>query len=640
MNRPILLLFILLVILRHDSLGNYFTITTDKSSYKHTDTLSYSVFTQLSACQNTQPTAYVYIHTTNQTIVSRQILQLNGEHTIVKIPLTDLDSGFYFISVFGYAHGNNSKLSGNTVCISVDLPYAVTQHLDNRLIEIIPECGKALISFNNRMIVTLKSRGGNPVCDKIFFRNRNQQLIAVCQTNSFGWGTVDLPVISDDSIWLTDTKKNLLSVIQVSNNRLFSNNEVSLHIQEFSGTIIIQIRKGDGASGHRVYLEVYDKAHALGEMSARFINDTSIISIPLPLGNYRNKLLKVLLKNEKAQIIAERYVFSESYDHQDTTGLFCEAISGTTPFYLETGSRAINDALIAFEPEYRDSINKLAEEGFRLGFTNPDYARGKIDYYIYNNQNEIVQAGSSIADSSGLIQISGCNFNGPGYVKFYSDKNEVTGFKEVSLGLTPAEMEKIYAQFSQINKTYIRPAVIRAAALPAADHTAKTLENINLNVNVKNQYSELEKKYINNGMFRDHNSIQVNVEDDRLALNFSLTDYLVRKIPGLFIYNGELRYRAGYVEVYIDEMYIPDNNLNGIIQTNDIGYIRFFRNPISSGLQAMRTGSASNSNSYAAVLQASLAIYRRKYSTSDSKQPFQTGLLVQGFANEQIRQEN
>lgn len=141
-------------------------------------------------------------------------------------------------------------------------------------------------------------------------------------------------------------------------------------------------------------------------------------------------------------------------------------------------------------------------------------------------------------------------------------------------------------------------------------------------------------------MFRDHNSIQVNVEDDRLALNFSLTDYLVRKIPGLFIYNGELRYRAGYVEVYIDEMYIPDNNLNGIIQTNDIGYIRFFRNPISSGLQAMRTGSASNGNSYAAVLQASLAIYRRKYSTSDSKQSFQTGLLVQGFANEQIRQEN
>lgn len=168
MNRPILLLFILLVILRHDSLGNYFTITTDKSSYKHTDTLSYSVFTQLSACQNTQPTAYVYIHAANQSIVSRQILLLNGEHTVVKIPLTDLDSGFYFISVFGYAHGNNSKLNGNTVCIAVDLPDAITQQLDNRMIELIPECGKALINFTNQMIVTLKSRSGSPVCDKIF----------------------------------------------------------------------------------------------------------------------------------------------------------------------------------------------------------------------------------------------------------------------------------------------------------------------------------------------------------------------------------------------------------------------------------------------------------------------------------------
>ena len=115
-------------------------------------------------------------------------------------------------------------------------------------------------------------------------------------------------------------------------------------------------------------------------------------------------------------------------------------------------------------------------------------------------------------------------------------KRQVTGFKEVLQGLTTAEMEKLYDQFSQINKTYIRPAIFPAAVQPAAAPDFKTLENINLNVIIKDQFFELEKKYINNGIFRDHNSVQVNVEDDRLALNYSLTDYLVRKIPGLYIY--------------------------------------------------------------------------------------------------------
>lgn len=634
MNRPIFILLILLLILRHDSLGNYFTITTDKSSYKHTDSLRYSVFTQLTACHFAEPTAYVYIHTADQTIVSRQILQLNQEHTSIIFPLTGLDSGFYYISVFGYAPGNNSKLSGNTVCIAVDLPDAITKRLHKRVFDIIPECGKALVGFTNRMIVTLRSEAGNPISDKIYFRNRHQQLIAVCQTNSFGWGAVDIPIVSDDSIWLTDTKKNLLSVIQVNNNQLFINNGFSLHIPDYSDTMIIQVRKGDGASGHRVYLEVYDKEHALAEKSVMFLNDTSIVNILLPPVNFSNKLLKVLLKNEKAQIIAERYVFSKNKDHQEATGLFCEAITATTPFYLETESPAINDGLIAFKPEYLDSIIKLAEEGFRLAFSNPDHASTKIDYYIYNNRNEIIQAGSSIADSSGLTQISGCNFDGPGYIKFYINKNEVTGFKEVLQGLTPAEMEKLYDQFSQINKTYIRPAIFPAAVQPAAAPDFKTLENINLNVIIKDRFFELEKKYINNGIFRDHNSVQVNVEDDRLALNYSLTDYLVRKIPGLYIYNGELRYRSGYVEVYINEMYITDNKLNGIIQTNDIGYIKFFRNPISSGLQSTGTGSAVNGNSYAAGIQGSLAIYTKKNTDNENKPLFKTGVLVEGYVNQ------
>lgn len=639
MKKSIFILFIFLSYFSYDSLGNYFTIITDKSSYKHTDTLSYSVFNQLSACHMAQPTAYVYIHNAAHAIVSRQALQLNQETTTISIPLSGFNNGFYFISVFGYAAGKNSKLDGNTVCIAIDLPDSVTQQLDNRKVDLLPADGKALINFTNRMIVTLQSWGGNPVNDKLSFRNRQQQLIAVCQTNRFGWGAVDLPVVPDDSIWITDTKNKLLSVIPVENNRLFSNNGFSIHLPPYNDTMIVQVRKGDEATGHKVYLEVYEKEHAIAELPARFLNDTTVINILLPGGDFSNKLLKVLLKNEKAEIIAERYVYNENKDQHGSTGLFCHAISAAAPFYLETGSPAINDGLIAFEPEYLDPMNNLAEEGFRLAFSHPDYSNTQIDYYLYNSRNDIIQAGSSFADSTGQIRINGCDFYDRGYIKFYVNKNEVDGFEEVLRRMDPEELKKINARFSQIKNIDIRRTIIPSAAQPAAVTNFKTLENINLNVIVKNRIPELEKKYISNGLFRDHNSIQVNVEDDLLALNYSVTEYLVRKIPGLFIYNGDLRYRNGYVEIYIDEMYMSNILLNQFIQTNDIGYIKFFRNPISSGLQASGLGSAANGNSYAGGIQGSLAIYTRKSATINNNQSFRNGLLVKGYANEKAPPE-
>ena len=275
--------------------------------------------------------------------------------------------------------------------------------------------------------------------------------------------------------------------------------------------------------------------------------------------------------------------------------------------------------------------------GLLLAFSPPDYSKTPIDYYLNNSRHEIIQDGSSFADSSGQIRISGCDFYDSGYVKLYVNKKEVDGFEEVLRGMDPEELRKINARFSQIKNINIGQTIIPSAAQPATVTNFKTLENINLNVIVKNRIPELEKKYISNGLFRDHNAIQVNVEDDPLALNYSLTEYLVRKIPGLFIYNGELRYRNGYVEIYIDEMYMSNILLNQLIQTNDIGYIKFFRNPISSGLQATDLGSAAKGNSYAGGIQGSLAIYTRKSATINYNQPFRNGLLVKGYANEEIR---
>lgn len=638
MKKPIFILFTL-AIFNQVSLGNDFIVITNKSSYKHTDTLRYAVFSQMSSCNSTGATAYVYIHDANQTIVNRQILHLGGEQAEAKISLMALDSGFYFVTVFGYTPGNTIKLTGNTVCIAVDLPDSITNHLDKRHIELIPECGKALINYTNRMIVKLQSAGGNPVSDKIYFRNQHQQLIAICQTSNYGWGTVDLPAVAGDSLWLSDTKKNLLSVIAINNDRSFSYNGFSIHIPVSLDSTRIQIRKGSGAVAHKVYLEVYEEEQVLAEIPVLFHDDTTVVNISLPHELFRNKLLKALLKNENTQIIATRYFASKHDNSNQLRDLFCKVFTSSAPFFSETSAISLNDALIAIEKGHPTAEILDGEEGFRLAFRNPAYTNTQVDYYIYNTRNEIIKTGSSFADSSGIIQITGCNFYGTSFIKFYLDKNEVTGFEEVAQGLNPGEMDELQDRFRKISEKNNRRTIIPSATQPAGDPDFKLLKNINLNVLVRNRIPELEKKYISNGLFRDHNSIQVNVEDDRLALNYSVTEYLVRKIPGLFIYNGDLRYRNGYVEIYIDEMYMSNILLNQFIQTNDIGYIKFFRNPISSGLQATDLGSAAKGNSYAGGIQGSLAIYTRKSATINNNQSFRNGLLVKGYANEKAPPE-
>lgn len=637
MKKPVVLFIILAVLFTKESRGNYFMLLIDKNGYTKSDTIRYSVFTQLIPCYGNNLTANVVLRDAGQRIVSHQILRITNEQTDGLIPLAGIGSGYYFLSVVGQVAYSTGKADGNTIGIPVDLPRSLMQQLEKPVIDFFPESGNSLLNFTNRFLITFMTRSGNPIKEKIYVRNQHNLLLAVCQTNRFGWGAADLPSVAGDSLFLSDSKMKILDTMIVLPSKRFSRDAFSICLSEVAGNMGIQVRKGESSQLQKVYLEIYDNSRVLTEIPLSFMKDTVIVKVPLYTEQFRNKILKLLLKDAASRILAERYLYIDPESTANNRSernahVFCNSQVNATSLYLDAGNPALNDGLIALKSTVT-TTDYIRENGFTISFSNPEYPNEEIDYYIHDSGNKIIQVGRVIADSSGQIQISNCTFSGKAFVKFYLNKAEITGFKELPLRINIAETENIQKLMSQLAGPDLKKYVDPASLLISSDSNVKVLENINLTATGKGRLIELEKKYVSNGLFRDHNSIPINIEDDPLARNYPLTDYLVRKIPGLFIYDGELRYRSGYVEVYIDEMYFSDQKLNNVINLNDIGYIKFYRNPISSGLSASGIGSVATGNSYAAGIQGSLSIYTRKFSSGINNQSYKAGLLIQGYAN-------
>jgi hypothetical protein len=157
-----------------------------------------------------------------------------------------------------------------------------------------------------------------------------------------------------------------------------------------------------------------------------------------------------------------------------------------------------------------------------------------------------------------------------------------------------------------------------------------SMKNVIVYADKKSRLNEVEDKYIINGMFKNRNGSQMIVEDDPTAINYSVLDYLMKNIPGLMIRNRVLQYRQGYLEFFIDEILVTDLTM---VSMNDIGLIKFYTNPLSSGLSAQRGGALTRGNSFAAGIQGSVAIYTKKGNLSGSGQTGNRGVMVTGYSN-------
>lgn len=85
-------------------IGNHYTIVTENTNYTKQDTLRYTIYAPLSACIDYPATAYITLRNEMQALVKSQIVKLSGGQTHFAMPLSALDSGFYFISAYSSAN--------------------------------------------------------------------------------------------------------------------------------------------------------------------------------------------------------------------------------------------------------------------------------------------------------------------------------------------------------------------------------------------------------------------------------------------------------------------------------------------------------------------------------------------------------
>jgi hypothetical protein len=614
--------------------GNSYFIITENTNYTKQDTLRYTIYSPLSSCIDYPATAYINLRNEKQQLVYSQIVRLSGEKTSLFLPLTALDSGYYFISVSGSINDKAGQVKGNTVCIAVDLSFESWDKLNKPVLHLYPEGGKAMVGFKNRFVVFQQSLSGNPLSEKLYFRNREKKLIAIGKPNALGWCAVDLPSVPGDTIYIYDAKGSAIKTLDIDTDYIFNERVFSLHTYTEGSDLIVEMMKGRLATQRKVFLEVYYKEKLLSDAIAHFRDDTVIVATTIPAAAFTNRLLRLVLKDENATILAERlYIINQqtggANKQEISSELFCnEQAAFPGQFFVIADGMGINDMLITGMRPQTGVAKPMPEKGFTLRFSNPSLKNKEVDYSIYGGQNELLQIGSATVDSSGVVEITGSDFQGNGFVKFYENKREITGFQQVTAAISYFERENMLSVLKEVrNNNGVSNTTVdgKNDSLPVV-----SMKNVIVYADKKSRLDEVEDKYIRNGMFKNRNGSQMIVEDDPTAINYSVLDYLMKNIPGLMIRNRVLQYRQGYLEFFIDEILVTDLTM---VSMNDIGLIKFYTNPLSSGLSAQRGGALTRGNSFAAGIQGSVAIYTKKGNLSGSGQTGNRGVMVTGYSN-------
>lgn len=616
--------------------GNTITIITDRIGYTNSDTAQFSIHVPFAACYDYPLSVYVTLRNSKQEQVQRLNILMKEEKINGFIPLAILDSGFYFLTAYILTTGSAEHIYSNMVCVAVNMPDETIDLLSKPLIRIYPEGGKALVGYTNKIAVFLQTLSGNPLSEKIYLRNRQNQLMATCQPNTMGWGVINLPVVDNDTIRILDFRGTLIKTLFVSTDSLFSNNSFTIHVLEDQHNLVVEVVKAQNAEGSKVIAEMYFQDKLLADAELSFREDTTIVVTSFPLTGFENRLLYIVLKDEKGFELTERYYYvnksvTPNEKQKIPAELFCNTRIEFPPYLTSSAKGNLEAGLIALQRRKENKQPGEPETGFTIFMHNPMEKNKEVNYSIYSANNELLQIGTATTDREGIIHITGCGFKGNVFIRLYENKKELTGFQVLIAPLSSAEKSMMNSILSELENNYAGlPAIQKEINNADFARDALTLQNITVQSEKKSRISELDDKYVRNGMFKSRNGTQVNVEDDPMAVNYSVMDYLLKNIPGLMIRNNIFRYKMGYIEFYIDEMLVSD--ISGL-SINDIGYIKFFSTPVGSGFSAQRGGAMLRGDSFAAGLQGSVAIYTKKSSDLSWKQNGFSGLMVTGYEN-------
>lgn len=631
--------------------SNNIVLSIEKEFYSSKEDLSFTITQSSGPCTGVINTAYLELLNSKLQTIQHQIVQLKRAKTTFHLSLLGMDTGYYLVRAYTKESRPENTQS---IAIGIDIPVQEQSKEEQLTASLYPEGGNVLVNFTNRFAVSLCTQTGRPVQDHLLIRNNQNQVIAVCSTGNNGWAAVDIPTLRNDVITIYTNKGKLLHTINTKNDEIVKDVGFCLHIEQQGEQIIAEMRKAEGELSRKASFQVFYKDILLYESAGVFREDTTIVATSFSTKGLENKLLRLVLKDGNDIVASERLALLPAVKNE-ADALTVEAeiscgIDGMMPFYIENYlPQTIFDNLIAMKGKKQPvSIPKVAE-GFSLRFQNKALSGQTVNYTITDTIGNLIQVGKVLSDSTGLFAIEGCLFKRQARILFYNEGKQIAGFTPVHTYYMEEKegriaLNKLEALIQKTDTKVLKSGLFELPALskPVSISAEKELQGVTVVGVKKSRIEELEEKYVNSGMFKDMNSISISVEDDANAITYTLIQYLIKEIPGLMVRKENiggvskegLIYRRGYVDFFIDETPLTDINILPNVFLGDIGYIKFFRNPVNGGMAAQRGGAMLRGSSFAAGLQGSVAIYTKKYVGAKETGIQSKGLNVNGYVNE------
>lgn len=614
-------------------------ISSDRTHYNASDSIKLFIQNPLYQCGHGSRVINIDLIDEKLKLVDRFYVQADKYDTEIKLAFSGLTSGRYILSAYINGLEEYGENDVNNILIFVNTTDSIYEN--SYVLSIMPEGGRGLLNFQNRFRLYLRNIYGKPISERILVFNKTNQLIARTVTDNFGLGFADIPVLPNDSI--TFVTGNGVKLFHFFSNEysVITDTGFTIRGSIVNDSIYIEMRRGEKEANTLIKLEAYINELLIFNAFGVFNKDTNIVETRFPIQGFENKLINIVLKSQANEVVAKRLMFlSKSNELVSSKEIFCEVNCNFPSRIDKVWLNLMNDILIGCN--YLNRSQSLEQEkGIRLNFRSNQFANTQLKYSLTDEKNSIIEIGIVDADSSGLITIKNCNFFQTAFARFYIEGKEVTNvisrepFKPLEY-----EYERFIARtVCQSNETDKKNSGYKNEDLEGME---KTLQEVKVTSAGANRIQQLEKKYIRNGMFYDLNSYSIDVESDSLGFTYSFFNFLEKHIPGLLkrkikingILTDVLTYRGGFIEYYIDEVPISiDGMSNNFIDLRDVGFIKFFRNPISSGLSSQRGGQALPGGSgYVAGLQGSVAIYTKKYSEEKVSKKSK-GIEVRGYEN-------
>jgi hypothetical protein len=593
----------------------------DKVYYNGTESMEAKISIRKKITKRENEFCYLQLLDNRQTLVKEKVLRLSDELIAYNLTLADVDTGIYYLRIL-----NSNRNFVSAIWIGVNIPDRLQNRNVPPTLTLYPEGGRALTGFTQTFFGSLLSPVGAPLQRTILVRNKKNQLIAAAKTNNAGQTAIKIPLLKDDLLTISTTSGETLGVYNTSDTVFSKEKGFAIQAGHTEGQLLAEAWRGILEPKNNMKLQLYFNDKLLFETPCIFRGDTNIVATSFPMENLRNRLLNLVLTDSNNNVYANRHYFITENSQEPYLSFLPEELQ-----FLDTQNNLsdINNRLIAFSP----IDNVKPAQGFSLFFQNKNMPNTLLSYAVMNEQNGLLQAGQIETNDSGIIELTEFVFTGQAYVQFYIKGKAVNGFRTISNPIIPLYEQQKKAE--EINRLLL--AGTDSIDKKENQHIIEimennkefTLEEVNVSSTKKTRIEELEEVYVSNGMFRDINSIGIDVEADNFARNYGVATFVLKYIPGLTV---GLKYRGGYIDAYLDETPIDLLQL-GEIFMGDIAYIKFFRTPVRGGMAAQRGGALMRGDSYAAGLQGSLALYTKKYIEKSNPTTGNKGIVVNGYAN-------